>query len=142
MGVFKLMKKVFLAGIIQGSKQDNSINSQDYRQMIIEALSNARTEFEIFDPFKGNECSVGYDDEKGKETFFGAIYKISECDLLIAFLPQASLGTAVEIWEAYKKGIPVWTISNMKANWVIKFCSEKVFENVESFREYLENGDA
>jgi len=135
------MKKVFLAGIIQGSKQDNSINSQDYRQMIIDAFNSPPIGFEIFDPFKGHERSVDYDDEKGKDTFFGAIERIKECNLMVAFLPQASLGTAIEIWEAYKMGIPVWTISSMKTNWVIKFCSEKVFENVESLGDFLQNED-
>ena len=133
------MKKIFLAGVIQGSIKGDSINSQDYREKIIEAINNVHPEVEIFDPFNGHENSIDYDDEKGKETFFGALEVLKSCDLLIAFLPQASLGTAIELWEAYKAGIPVWVISNMKTNWVIRFCAEKIFSDIDSFREYLQS---
>jgi len=133
------MKKVFLAGVIQGSIKDDSINSQDYREKIIKAMNNAHPEVEIFDPFNGHENSIDYDDKKGKETFFGALEVVKSCDLLIAFLPQASLGTAIELWEAYKAGIPVWVISNMKTNWVIRFCAEKTFSDIDSFSEYLQS---
>jgi len=131
------MKKVFLAGVIQGSLKDDTINSQDYREKLVELINRYHPDAEIFDPFNGHENSIDYDDEKGKETFFGALEVVKGCDLLIAFLPQASLGTAIELWEAYQAGIPVWVISNMKTNWVIRFCAEKVFSDIDSFSEYL-----
>jgi nucleoside 2-deoxyribosyltransferase len=133
------MKRVFLAGIIQGSNTDKSIHSQDYREMIIAAIEAAFVDAVIYNPYEGHEKSVDYDDEKGKATFFSAIEEIKKCDLMIAYLPHASLGTAIEIWECYKLGIPVWTITSMKTNWVIRFCSEKIFDDIDDFTRYLQS---
>ena len=131
------MKRIFLAGIIQGSNHGKSIHSQDYREEIISAVISVFPDAVIFNPFEGHENSIDYDDAKGKETFFKAIEEIKKCDLMIAYLPQASLGTAVEIWECFKTGIPVWAVTGMKTNWVVRFCSEKVFENIDRLTEHL-----
>ncbi len=132
------MKKIFLAGIIQGSHTDKSIHAQDYREKIIAAIESAFPDAVIYNPFDGHEKSIDYDDEKGKATFFAAIEEIKKCDLMVAYLPHASLGTAIEIWECYKLGIPVWTITGMKTNWVVRFCSEKIFDDIESFAQHLQ----
>ncbi len=132
------MKRVFLAGIIQGSHRDKTIHSQDYRERIISAIQSAFPDAVIYNPFDGHEKSIEYDDQKGKETFFSALEEIKKCDLMIAYLPHASLGTAIEIWECHKLGIPVWTITGMKTNWVVRFCSEKIFDDIESFAQHLQ----
>ncbi|UCE66323.1 MAG: hypothetical protein JSU85_16020 [Candidatus Zixiibacteriota bacterium] len=131
------MKKIFLAGIIQGSHTDKSIHAQDYRERIISAIEWAFPDAVIYNPFDGHEKSIEYNDRKGKETFFKALEEIKKCDLMVAYLPHASLGTAIEIWECYKLGIPVWTITGMKTNWVVRFCSEKIFSDIESFAQHL-----
>jgi nucleoside 2-deoxyribosyltransferase len=131
------MKRVFLAGIIQGSSKDKSIHSQDYRERIIEAIESTFPGAVVYNPLHGHENSVEYDDIKGKTTFLNSLDVIKKCDLMIAYLPQASLGTAVEIWECYKLGIPVWTITPMKTNWVVRFCSEKIFDDIDSLARYL-----
>ncbi len=58
-------------------------------------------------------------------------------DCMIAFLPEASMGTAVEMWECNKKGVPVWSITPMKQNWVVKFLSTEIFESLDEFEKYL-----
>ena len=133
------MKRVFLAGIIQGSHRDQSIHPQDYREKIISAIESAFPDAAIYDPFDGHEKSIEYDDEKARRTFFDAIEEIKKCDLMVAYLPHASLGTAIEIWESYKLGVPVWTITGMKTNWVVRFCSEKIFDDIDSFAQHLRN---
>jgi hypothetical protein len=131
--------KIFIAGVIQGSHQDNTIHSQNYRQELRNLLVSAFPDSQIYDPFEGHENSIEYDDTKGRETFLSGVKAVLESDLVIAYLPHASLGTAIEVWESHKKGIPVWTISPMKTNWVVRFCSDKVFENIEDFAAYLQN---
>jgi len=131
------MKKIFLAGIIQGSARDKSIHSQDYREMIKTIISDALPDAVVIDPYDGHQDSVNYDDSKGKAVFEMALENIRQSDLVIAFLPCASMGTAIELWECYRTGIPVWSITEMKDNWIVRFCSEKIFENIESFAEYL-----
>jgi nucleoside 2-deoxyribosyltransferase len=132
------MRRVFLAGIIQGSNKDRAIHSQDYRGKIKSIVREAYPEAAIYDPLQGHLQSVDYDDEKGKETFSNSLAEIDNCDLMIAYLPVASLGTAIEIWESYRRGIPVWTITGMKTNWVVRFFSERIFEDIESFADYME----
>ncbi len=136
------MRKIFLAGIIQGSNKDRAIYSQHYREKIKSIIGEVHPEADVYDPSDGHLQSVDYDDEKGKATFLGSLKRIDDCDLMIAYLPDASLGTAIEIWESYKKGIPVWTITGMKTNWVIRFCSDKVFDDIESFADYMEKTHA
>lgn len=133
------MKRIFLAGIIQGSSRDKSIHSQDYREEIISAIQAALPDAVIYNPLHGHENSVEYDDDKGKATFLNSLDEIKKCDLMIAFLPQASLGTAIEIWECYKLGIPVWTITSMTTNWVVRFCSEKIFDDIDSLARHLQS---
>ena len=133
------MKRIFLAGIIQGSFRDKSIHSQDYREEIIAAIQDALPDAVIYNPLHGHENSVEYDDAKGKATFFNSLDEIKKCDLMIAYLPSASLGTAVEIWECYKLGIPVWTITPMKSNWVVRFCSDMIFDDIDSFSRHVES---
>lgn len=136
------MRRVFLAGIIQGSNKDKAIHSQDYRAKIKSIIREVYPEAAIYDPLEGHLQSVDYDDEKGKETFSNSLAEIDNCDLMIAYLPVASLGTAIEIWESYRRGIPVWTITGMKTNWVVRFCSEEIFEDIESFADYMEKSRA
>lgn len=131
------MRKIFLAGIIQGSNKDRTIHSQHYREKIKSILRKAYPEAAIYDPLDGHLQSVDYDDEKGKATFYGSLAEMEDCNLVIAYLLAASLGTAIEIWESFKRGIPVWTITGMKTNWVVRFCSEKVFEDIETFADYV-----
>jgi hypothetical protein len=133
------IRKIFLSGVIQGSSRDKSIHSQEYRKELRALLGRAFPQADICDPFDGHEKSVDYDDDAGKRTFFGHLDHVRSSDLVIAYLPHASLGTAIEVWESHKNGIPVWTISPMRTNWVIRFCSERIFDNIESLSDYLKN---
>jgi len=135
------MKKVFLAGIIQGSARDKSIIAQDYRGQIKGIIAEFMPDWEVYDPYDGHEGSVHYDIVKGEAVFRNSLEELERCDLLIAYLPSASLGTAIEMWESCRLGIPVWTITEMKDNWVVRFCSERIFANVDSFGEFLKQAD-
>lgn len=136
------MRRIFLAGIIQGSNQNRAIHSQDYREKLKSIIRKAYPETEIYDPLDGHLQSVDYNDEKGKATFLGSLAEIDNCDLMIAYLPGASLGTAIEIWESHKRKIPVWIITEMRTNWVVRFCSDKIFDDIESLAGYMEKSHA
>lgn len=133
--------KVFLAGIIQGSKKSETVHSQDYRTRLKSLLKSKCSGIELVDPFDGHEGSIDYDDAKAYEVFFGHINQIDSCDLLIAFLPEASMGTAVEMTEAFQKNIPIITVSPMTINWVIRLFSWKNFETVEKFEKFIDNNN-
>ena len=130
--------RIFLAGVIQGSHAGNDIHPQDYRSRLKEVLLEMWPDAKISDPFEGNENSVYYDDEKGKTVFFKSIQTIRECNLMLAYLPEASMGTAIEMWECRKCGVPVWSITPMKTNWVVRFFSDRIFDSIEALSRYLQ----
>lgn len=131
--------KVFFGGIIQGSCQGSNITSQDYREKIKTVLNDKYPDFEIIDPFASHNNSIEYDDDQANETFFNYLNVVDTSDLMIAFLPQASMGTAIEMYRAYHCKVPVITISPMSTNWVIRLFSIKNFETIESFAKFVNN---
>ena len=135
----KKIRSFFLAGIIQGSKKGNILHNQDYRQEIKDILKEYFPDAKIIDPVNIHPNSVGYDYSAGESVFHESIKQATHCDCLVAYLPEASMGTAVEMWECYKKKIPVWTITPMKENWSIKFLSTEIFESLEEFERFLKS---
>jgi nucleoside 2-deoxyribosyltransferase len=133
--------RVFFAGIIQGSKKGQTVHSQDYRNELKRLITNSHRNIEIFDPVDGHQESINYDDARAREVFFGHLKIIDSCDMLIAFLPEASMGTAIEMREAFEKKIPIITISPMTSNWVIRLLSFKNFETVKDFERFVSKND-
>ena len=65
----------------------------------------------------------------------------ARADVLIAYLPEASMGTAVEMWEAHRAGKPVLTISPLAENWVVRFLSTRVFPSLVAFESFVAEGE-
>jgi len=129
--------RIFLAGIMQGSHLGAVLHNQDYRgrlkQLLLEQLPGA----EVYDPLADHASSLDYDADQGRSVFMDHNRMCSEVDLLIAFVPQASMGTAIEIWEAYRHGRVVLTISPLDLNWAVKFLSHAVYADIEEFERAL-----
>jgi hypothetical protein len=132
--------KVFIAGIMQGSRMDRYIDDQDYRRMITESLAGHFTDVEVLDPNELHPNGVDYDDAMAKATLLEMANLASQADLLVAYVPKASMGTALEMWKAFEANVPVVTISPMAANWVIKHLSSVVLPDLEAFREWVTSG--
>lgn len=133
--------KIFFGGIIQGSLQGKSIYSQDYREKLKTILKNKYPDIEIFDPFENHNNSIDYNDDQAKETFYMHLDEIKSADLFLAYLPQASMGTAIEMWQANHHRIPIITISPMTTNWVIRLFAQKNFETVDGFEKFIQEDD-
>jgi hypothetical protein len=58
----------------------------------------------------------------------------------VAFVPEASMGTAIEMWEAHRHGRVVITISPLVHNWAVRFLSHAVYADVEAFAAALADG--
>jgi hypothetical protein len=132
--------RLFLAGIMQGSRTDLGIHSQDYREMIRCEILSRYPEAEVFCPFELHPNSVDYDEALGRQTLLDEAAQAAAADALIAYVPEASMGTAIEMWQAYHAGKPVWTISPLAANWVIRFLSTRVFPDLEAFLRFVRSG--
>jgi len=65
----------------------------------------------------------------------------SEVDVLIAFVPEASMGTAIEMWEAWKNKAVVITISPLKVNWAVRFLSHAIYPDLLAFFAALDSGE-
>ena len=129
--------RVFIGGVMQGSNSGRQIADQGYRRRIADALKTRWPNVEVIDPFDLHPASIDYDDERAKETLFGMVDLAAASDLLIAFVPAASMGTALEMWAAYHAGVPVVTISPLATNWVVRSLSRRVFPDTESFLVHL-----
>ncbi len=129
--------QVFIAGIMQGSRLDHYIGDQDYRHIITQAILERHPEAEIVDPNELHPDGVAYDDELAKATLLQMAALASQANLVVAYAPEASMGTAIEIWQAFRAGVPVITISPMAANWVVRHLSDVVLPNLDAFRAWL-----
>ena len=132
--------KIFLAGIIQGSITEDRIHAQDYREALKAVLHKCLPDADVYDPIDEHRNSLEYSFGKGRDVFLFHINKAAEADLLLAFLPQASMGTAIEMWEARNRGRLVVTITPMESNWAVKFLSHKVLPTIEAFERFAESG--
>ena len=131
----------FLAGIMQGSHAEALIHDQEYRVWIKRLLETHFPRAEVYDPRTDHAESLGYDDATGQGVFFRHNRMCREVDVLLAFVPEASMGTAIEMWEAHQHGAAVITVSPLKHNWAVKFLSHAVYADMEAFEAALQRGD-
>ncbi|MCK5119146.1 MAG: hypothetical protein KAQ78_06160 [Candidatus Latescibacteria bacterium] len=131
----------FIAGIIQGSISELEIHSQDYRIRIREMLKNHFPEAEVFCPVEHHPNSLYYAFEKGQRTFFDLMERAGEADVLVAFLPEASMGTAIEMWEAFQRGRVVLAVTPLRENWVVKFLADAVLDSLEGLETFITSGE-
>lgn len=132
--------KVFIGGIMQGQRQDDQIDSQTYRVQITKAFQKHAPEIGIIDPWALNPNSVDYDADTARHTFITMTRKVQESDLMIAYLPRMSMGTAMEMWEAYNAGIYIVAITPYIHHWAIRFTANEILPDLETLLTEIENG--
>jgi hypothetical protein len=132
--------RFFLAGIMQGSHLAAVLHNQAYRERLKQLLASHFPQAEIYDPLADHSDSLDYDDEQGRRVFFHHNQLCREVDVLVAFAPEASMGTAIEMWEAYSAGRIVVTISPLKHNWAVRFLSHELYADVDDFESALTSG--
>lgn len=132
--------RVFLAGIMQGSHIEAELHPQGYRGRLKQLLAEHLQEAQVYDPLADHQQSLDYDEDQGRSVFLHHNRMCGEVDLLIAFVPEASMGTAIEMWEAWRNGKIVFTISPLSHNWTIRFCSHVVFPDISSFEAEVCSG--
>jgi len=127
---------------MQGSRADIGIHDQSYRVAIGAAIKARFTEAEIIDPIELHpEGGLNYGPEEAKRTLLELAEEAARADVLIAYLPEASMGTAVEMWQAYQAGKPILTISPLAENWVVRFLSTRVFPSLGAFESFVAEGE-
>jgi hypothetical protein len=132
--------RIFLAGIMQGSHLAATIHNQDYRGHVKRLLTEHLPEAEVYDPLADHSNSLNYDDDLGRSVFFHHCQLCREVDVVLAFVPEASMGTAVEMWEAHRHGKAVIAVSPMKHNWAVKFLSHELYADLDELEAALTSG--
>jgi len=126
---------------MQGSHVGEKVlHDQDYRTRLKQLLGEHLPDADVYDPLTDHGDSVNYDHETGRDVFFRHNQMCGEVDLVLAFVPEASMGTAVEMWEAFRNGRAVFAISPLAHNWSVKFCSHEIYPNLESFEGAVVSG--
>jgi hypothetical protein len=133
--------KIFLAGIMQGSHLGFVLHNQSYRERLKRLLVEHLPGAEVYDPLADHQNSLDYDETKGRAVFMHHNLLCREVDAVIAFVPEASMGTAIEIWEAHQHGRAVITISPLAHNWAVRFLSDAVYRDEEAFEAALRAGE-
>lgn len=133
--------RIFLAGIMQGSHVAALVHDQTYRERFRRAVQDRWPEAEVYDPHAGHANSIGYDVEQARRVFVGHVEMCQQFDLLVAYVPEASMGTAIEMWEAHRNGRVVVTITPLVHNWVVQLTSQAVYRDFDAFLHALEAGE-
>jgi len=131
--------KVFIAGIIQGSKVQAAIHRQDWRDGIKEVIARALPEAKVYCHYSEHPNSIAYELPEIRTTMADGNKRAGESDLLIAYVPSASMGTAIEMYLAATAGAVVLTISPLAANWVIRAYSDRVFADIAAFEKFMQS---
>ena len=129
--------KVFIAGVMQGSIKGQGIQGQGYRRIISDAVRIRHPDVEIVDPFSLFPDSVEYGDQRSTQVLFTMADEAASADILIAYLPEASMGTALEMIRAYDNGKTIISISTLEKNWFIRAVSAKIFLSLDDFCDWV-----
>ena len=132
--------RLFLAGIMQGSHAGVEMHPQVYRGHLRQLLAKHLPQAEVYDPLADHKLSLDYDFDQGRSVFLHHNRMCSETDVLLAFVPEASMGTAIEMWEAWRHGRIVITISPLAHNWSVKFLSHLLYPDLPAFEAELVSG--
>lgn len=132
--------RVFIAGVMQGDRQDLLLDDQNYRVQITQALRTHLPQVEIIDPWAANPDGVHYEEERARHTFLTMTQKAGEADLLIAYLPKPSMGTAMEMWQAYQAGVYIVAVTPFCHNWAVRFTANEILPDLESLLLAIGNG--
>jgi hypothetical protein len=136
----EVIMRVFISGIMQGSRTDGGIDSQHYRREIARILRRHIPGVEVLDPLELHPDSVTYDPQRAKQTLLELVGLAGQVDVLVAYVPSASMGTAIEMWNAHQSSVPVYTICPLADNWVVRSLSQRIFPDMGAFAMFVASG--
>ena len=126
---------------MQGSHVSACVHDQSYRDSLHDIVQGHWPEAEVYDPFANHTESVGYSSGYARDVFCQHIRMCQQFDVLIAYVPEASMGTAIEMWEAHKHARFIITITPLLQNWVVQITSNVIYKSIPLFVEALQSGD-
>jgi hypothetical protein len=131
---------IFIAGVMQGARLDDQIDEQDYRLTLVQTIKKNHPDAQITDPWALNPHSVRYDEKRARETFYTMTAKAGEADILIAYLPIVSMGTAMEMWEAFRSHTYIIAVTPHIHHWAIRFTADEIIPSLDTLVEMINKG--
>jgi hypothetical protein len=126
---------------MQGSHLGELLHNQDYRPRLKQLLAEAFPGSSVYDPLADHQNSLAYDDQTARRVFFHHNRLCRDVDAVIAYVPEATMGTAIEMWEAHNAGRAVITVSPLIHNWAVKFCSHAIYADWDAFEAAVRRGE-
>lgn len=125
----------FIAGTMRGNLKDCSFVDQTYRNRIRNKINCCYPKAKIIDPYDSCDTEASNEISFGQQhVIYGReIRQAKSADIVVAYISEASMGTAIEIWAAYNAGKPVLIISPLIHNWTVKFLHDRLFKSLEDF---------
>lgn len=129
-----------------------AMEDQDYRGRIRHAILAADSAATIVDPLDMGkeraaqlyphgtpEQEMWADDCDVRDMFRDVVAAAASADVVVSYLPTASMGSAVELHAAHAAGRVVLCVApgSMRGNWVVRAYSARVFDDIPSLAEYL-----
>lgn len=128
--------RILVVGMMQGSLS-NGIHDQEYRRKIANIIKQVLPKAEIIDPDGLHPKRLSYNYAQARNMFLNYVEEAKKVDLIVAYISEASMGTAIEMWEAYKAGVPILSISPLFNNWVVKLFSNRIFSGLDEFANFV-----
>jgi hypothetical protein len=94
-------------------------------------------EAEVYCPVSRHPESPSYGDCLAAQVLEESVEAAKTSDLLIAYVPEASMGSAIELWEAKRAGVRVVSVTPLKDNWVVRYASDVILKDFAQLETYL-----
>lgn len=148
----------FLSGVMGGSGggastiQTVPVVPQDYRQLMSKAILAADATASIIDPGviipdaaakyhpPGTPADSYWTDNSIVQHAFAECVKLAAAaDVVVSYLPTASMGSAIELHAAReaKKYVLVIAPGKMRGNWVVRSYADEIFDTLDDLEEWL-----
>jgi hypothetical protein len=155
----------FVAGVMQGSRRGADLAQQDYRQALRARILERHPDAIVRDPgeIMWREMTHSRDSIRRDHAalisstswrqadlspplteLVGMFHRLvdlaAESDVCVAWLPdhEPSMGTAAEMFGAYRAGRTVVAITSMRQNLAVLACSTIILPDGEAFSRWLE----
>jgi hypothetical protein len=127
------------------------MESQDYRGQMRAAILAADPNAVVVDPlqlaaeraaewFVEDGVPPWQDDAHVRQMLSEVVAAAAASDVVISYLPTASMGSALELQAAHAAGKTILAIApaNMRSNWVVRSYSSRIFESIPDVASFLQ----
>jgi hypothetical protein len=131
--------RILVVGILRGTRTGGRLHSQKYRLQIKKWLEKYLPGVEVHAPIEKARDMHDYGLVKGIEAFFDTVRRASQYDASVIYVPEASMGSAIMIWEAYRNQRPVVVISPLE-NRTVRALSTAICKDMKAFHAFVRGG--